>query len=173
MMDSNSYTSKIVLVLTLTVFMGGSLFGQTAGKIRGTVTDEGTGEALAGANVLIDGTSLGAAADENGEYFILNVGPGTYTMRAEIIGYKTAVEVDVRVYIDLTTTVDFSSAVEAVAGEAVEVIAERPLVQPDVAGTVINVSGGDIENIPVRSVGDFISQQAGVEAGMVLSLIHI
>ena len=65
MMDSNSYTSKIVLVLTLTVFMGGSLFGQTAGKIRGTVTDEGTGEALAGANVLIDGTSLGAAADEN------------------------------------------------------------------------------------------------------------
>ena len=67
MTDRNSYTSKIVLALTLTVFMAGSLFGQTAGKVRGTVTDESTGEALVGANVLIDGTSLGAATDENGE----------------------------------------------------------------------------------------------------------
>ena len=168
MMDRNSYTSKIVLALTLTVFMAGSLFGQTAGKVRGTVTDEASGEALVGANVLIDGTGLGAATDESGEYFILNVAPGTYTMRAEIIGYKTAVEVDVRVFIDLTTTINFSTGVEAVAGEAVEVLAERPLVQPDVAGTVINVSGGDIENIPVRSVGDFISQQAGVEQGITI-----
>ena len=55
---------------------------------------------------------------------------------------------DVRVFIDLTTTVNFVTGVEAVSGEAVEVLAERPLVQPDVAGTVINVSGGDIENIP-------------------------
>ncbi len=168
MTDRNSYTSKIVLALTLTVFMAGSLFGQTAGKVRGTVTDEASGEALVGANVLIDGTGLGAATDESGEYFILNVAPGTYTMRAEIIGYKTAVEIDVRVFIDLTTTINFSTAVEAVAGEAVEVLAERPLVQPDVAGTVINVSGSDIENIPVRSVGDFISQQAGVEQGMTI-----
>ena len=168
MTDRNSYTSKIVLALTLTVFMAGSLFGQTAGKVRGTVTDEASGEALVGANVLIDGTGLGAATDENGEYFILNVAPGTYTMRAEIIGYKTAVEIDVRVFIDLTTTINFSTGVEAVAGEAVEVLAERPLVQPDVAGTVINVSGSDIENIPVRSVGDFISQQAGVEQGMTI-----
>jgi len=168
MTDRNSYTSKIVLALTLTVFMAGSLFGQTAGKVRGTVTDEASGEALVGTNVLIDGTDLGAATDENGEYFILNVAPGTYTMRAEIIGYKTTVELNVRVYIDLTTTVNFATAVEAVAGEAVEVLAKRPLVQPDVAGTVINVSGSDIENIPVRSVGDFISQQAGVEPGMTI-----
>ena len=168
MTDRNSYTSKIVLTLTLTVFMAGSLFGQTAGKVRGIVTDEASGEALVGTNVLIDGTDLGAATDENGEYFILNVAPGTYTMRAEIIGYKTTVELNVRVYIDLTTTVNFATAVEAVAGEAVEVLAKRPLVQPDVAGTVINVSGSDIENIPVRSVGDFISQQAGVEPGMTI-----
>ena len=73
MMDRNSYTSKIVIALTLTVFMAGGLYGQTAGKVRGTVTDEASGEALVGANVLIDGTNLGAASDENGEYFILNV----------------------------------------------------------------------------------------------------
>ena len=168
MMDRNSYASKIVLLLTFAVFVGGSLIGQTAGKVRGTVTDESTGEALVGANILIDGTDLGAATDENGEYFILNVSPGTYTMRAQLIGYAEDVESDIRVYIDLTTTVDFSTSPEALEGAAVDVVARRALVQPDVAGTVINVSGGDIENIPVRSVGDFISQQAGVESGMVI-----
>jgi hypothetical protein len=111
MMDRNSYASKIVLFLTLTVFMGGSLFGQTAGKVRGTVTDVGTGEALVGANVLIDGTSLGAATDENGEYFILNVAPGTYTMRAQLIGYAEDVESDIRVYIDLTTAAPSKASV--------------------------------------------------------------
>ena len=89
-------------------------------------------------------------------------------MRAQLIGYAEDVESDIRVYIDLTTTVDFSTSPEALEGAAVDVVARRALVQPDVAGTVINVSGGDIENIPVRSVGDFISQQAGVESGMVI-----
>ena len=168
MTDRNSYLTNTLLTLVCTVFLASNLIAQTSGKVRGTVTDEATGEALIGANVLIDGTGLGAATDENGEYFILNVSPGAYTMRAEIIGYQTAVELDVRVFIDLTTTVNFVTSVEAVTGEAVEVLAERPLVQPDVAGTVINVSGGDIENIPVRSVGDFISQQAGIEPGMVI-----
>ena len=168
MTDRNSYLTNTLLTLVCTVFLASNLIAQTSGKVRGTVTDEATGEALIGANVLIDGTGLGAATDENGEYFILNVSPGAYTMRAEIIGYQTAVELDVRVFIDLTTTINFVTSVEAVTGEAVEVLAERPLVQPDVAGTVINVSGGDIENIPVRSVGDFISQQAGVEPGMVI-----
>ena len=87
-------------------------------------------------------------------------------MRAEIIGYQTAVEADVRVFIDLTTTVNFVTSVQAVEGEAVEVLADRPLVQPDVAGTVVNASGEDFENIPVRSVNDFISQTAGVDQGM-------
>jgi hypothetical protein len=168
MTNRNSYLTNTLLALVCTVFLASNLIAQTSGKVRGIVTDASTGEALIGTNVLIDGTGLGAATDENGEYFILNVSPGAYTMRAEIIGYQTAVELDVRVFIDLTTTVNFVTSVEAVTGEAVEVLAERPLVQPDVAGTVINVSGGDIENIPVRSVGDFISQQAGVEPGMVI-----
>ena len=137
MTSRNSYTKNILLALVCTVFLGSNLIAQTSGKVRGTVTDEATGEALIGANVLIDGTGLGAATDENGEYFILNVAPGAYTMRAEIIGYQTAVELDVRVFIDLTTTVNFVTSVEAVTGEAVEVLAERPLVQPDIAGTVI------------------------------------
>ena len=65
------------------------MFAQTANsKIAGIVTDV-DGNPLVGANVLIVGSDLGAATDELGRYFILDVPVGTYEVRAEYIGYKT------------------------------------------------------------------------------------
>ncbi len=65
------------------------MFAQTANsKIAGTVTDV-DGNPLVGANVLVVGSSLGAATDELGRYFILDVPVGNYEVRAEYIGYKT------------------------------------------------------------------------------------
>ena len=47
------------------------LFAGTTGKISGRVTDKETGEPLIGANVMVDGTPLGAATDTDGNYFDL------------------------------------------------------------------------------------------------------
>ena len=58
------------------------------GKIVGTVTDVKTGAPLIGANVIIEGTSLGTATDINGNILILNVDPGTYCIRTTYIGYQ-------------------------------------------------------------------------------------
>ena len=60
----------------------------TTGKIKGTITDLRTGEPLIGANVIILGTSLGAATDVNGNFLILAVSPGNYKLRASILGMK-------------------------------------------------------------------------------------
>ncbi|HIL58293.1 MAG TPA: carboxypeptidase-like regulatory domain-containing protein, partial [Rhodothermales bacterium] len=57
-----------------------SAFAQ-AGKIAGRVTDAGSGEPIPGANVLVVETSQGSAADLDGYYTILNVSPGTVTLR--------------------------------------------------------------------------------------------
>ncbi len=59
------------------------------GTIKGRVTDE-FGEGIPLAQVLIEGTTMGDAADENGDYIIENVPPGTYTLRTRVIGYKSA-----------------------------------------------------------------------------------
>ena len=68
------------------------IFAQsTTAKLAGVVTDA-DGNALVGANVVVEGTNLGAATDELGRYYILDVPVGTYTMRAEYIGYSTVVE---------------------------------------------------------------------------------
>ena len=52
----------------------------------GTVKDANTGEALAGANVVVEGTSLGAATNLNGSFTINNVPEGSQ-ITASMIGY--------------------------------------------------------------------------------------
>ena len=64
------------LLFTIGVIIHTTLFAGTTGKIAGTVKDATTGEALPGSNVIIVGTTMGAATDTNGEYFILNIPPG-------------------------------------------------------------------------------------------------
>ena len=62
---------KISKLVALTLLMSFAL-SQTTGKIRGTVTSA-DGQPLAGANVIVDGTTKGAATDGEGKYTILNV----------------------------------------------------------------------------------------------------
>ena len=59
----------------------------TTGKIAGKVIDKGTQQPLPGANVMILGTTYGGAADLNGDFFILNIPPGKYTVQANMMGY--------------------------------------------------------------------------------------
>ena len=156
----------VVLVLTVLVLISGSAWGVTTGKIAGVVMDEATGEPLAGADVFIRGTRFGAATDVNGQYFILLVPPGVYTVRASMIGYRTMIQRDARVMINLTTTIDFQAQVEAIVGEEVTVTAERPVVQPDISANIANVTAEEIEFVPVAGISEFINLQAGIEPGM-------
>ncbi|MBP5645543.1 MAG: TonB-dependent receptor [Bacteroidales bacterium] len=63
-----------------------------AQTIKGTLTDEATGEAIPFANVVLDGTRYGAASDLNG-FFLINKFPaGTYTLRVRFLGYEEFTE---------------------------------------------------------------------------------
>ena len=63
---------------------------QSSVTIKGIVTSE-SGSALAGANVVIEDTDLGAASDENGQYSIENVDLGS-SVTASMIGYESVTE---------------------------------------------------------------------------------
>ncbi len=76
------------------------------GKIYGTITDNETGEPLWGANVYLKGTSIGGAADQNGQFWISNVPPGTYILTASYMGYKSVEFRDVRVSVSESTQLD-------------------------------------------------------------------
>jgi len=67
----------------------GGVYAQQ-GTIRGQVMDRDTREPLPGANIVVQGTSLGAATDIDGRYEIQNVPPGTYTVAVSYVGYRAA-----------------------------------------------------------------------------------
>lgn len=143
-------------------------FAGTTGKIAGKVIDKSTGDPLPGANILIVGTTIGAAANLDGNFTILHVPPGTYTIRVTMMGYAKTNVSDVRVRIDQTTKVNFELQPEAIAGEAVTVVAERKIVKEDVATSVAAVSDAEIGALPLNSVNEIVGLQAGVEDGMVI-----
>jgi outer membrane receptor for ferrienterochelin and colicin len=65
------------------------------GTISGVVTDATTGETVIGANVVIQGTTVGAATDIDGKFTIANVKPGTYNLQVTFVTYKAHVIPDV------------------------------------------------------------------------------
>ncbi len=137
-----------------------------SGKISGRVTDSGTGEALPGVNVVIDGTTQGGVTDIDGYYNIINVRPGAYAVRASFVGYNTQLTENVRVNTNLTTEVNFQMSEEQVGLDEVVVTAERPIVQRDISANIATLTADEIENLPVSGVTEVINLQAGIDAGL-------
>ena len=148
------------LVLSVVLFSSVVLAG-VGGKLAGNIHAV-DGDTMTGVNVLIAGTPLGTASDSNGEYFIINVPPGTYTVKFQMIGYKIAVHQEVRVISDFTTRLN--SVLEPVALDAEEeviVTATRPLIQRDATATIRVISADDIIAMPVDNFKDVLATQAG------------
>ena len=101
------------------IMISGTLFGQ--GTISGSVSDA-DGNALPGANVVVEGTTLGAAATLSGGYTI-NVPDGNYTVTASVVGYKSS-SATVRVS-GSNASASFTLESASVALGGVEVLAER------------------------------------------------
>ncbi|RPH90378.1 MAG: carboxypeptidase-like regulatory domain-containing protein, partial [Calditrichaeota bacterium] len=101
--------SKQLFLMVFSVFCLGITagFSATTGKIAGKVIDQTTGEPLPGANILIVGTNFGAAADAEGNYFIINLPPGRYNVQARMMGYGTVETQNIYIRTNATTTVDF------------------------------------------------------------------
>ncbi len=158
----------VTLFLATLLFYAVNLFAGTTGKIAGTVTDAKTGEPLPGVNVVVVGTTYGAMTDFDGNYAVINLSPGTYTIRASAVGYAPQSLSNIRVNIDLTNRQDFKLSEEAVQLEnEVVIIAERPLVQKDLTSTTAVVSGDDIKQLPVTEIGQVIGLQAGSVDGRI------
>ncbi|HSQ76383.1 MAG TPA: carboxypeptidase-like regulatory domain-containing protein, partial [Bacteroidota bacterium] len=152
---------RLFAVLFAAVLLPALLLAQD-GKLRGRITDRDSGEPLVGANVFVEGTNLGAACDINGDYVILSVRPGVYTLRVSYVGYNQLTVSNVRVNANITTTQDFKLSSSAIQVQAVEIIAERPLIQRNTTNTVRITTQEEINQLPVRGVANILSLQAGV-----------
>ncbi len=158
--------TRIPHSLFIIFFLSSIAFGGSTGKITGVVKDKKTGDPIVGANVRLEGTTLGSSTDFDGKYFMLNVPPNEYSLVVTMIGYTSYKITGVRVKGDLTTSIDVDIS-EAVLqlGQEVEVVAERPLVQKDLTAKTAIVSGEDIVAMPVTEVDQVVNIQAGFVDG--------
>jgi hypothetical protein len=156
-------TSYIILLIFL---FTPPIFSQS-GKIAGKVSDATTGEELPFVNVMVMGTNYGAATDLEGNYFIINIPPGTYSVKASAIGYNSITVQNVKVASGFTSTENFkllSTALEL--KEEVIVIAQKPLIQKDLTASTSVVGEDMISQLPVTDLGDVLQLQAGfVQSG--------
>ncbi|MCF8242289.1 MAG: TonB-dependent receptor [Melioribacteraceae bacterium] len=152
---------NILLILIITQ----AHFAQTTGKVTGNIVDAKTGEAMMGANILLEGTSLGAAADLNGDFIIINVPPGKYTLAAKMIGYKTIRVTEVVVSVNRTTDLELEMEESTVEMDEVVVTASTFSTKKDQTASIKNISAGEIEVLPVESIGAVVNMQAGIVRG--------
>lgn len=135
---------------------------QTTGKIEGTVSDQ-AGAPVANAQVFVVGTSFGAVTSDKGYYFVNNVPVGTYTLRAQFIGFAPAELRNVRVLGGQTITGDIKMQSSAVVLTGITVsAAANPIVPRDQVTSKGIIAGDLVDRLPVDDVRQILSLTPGV-----------
>jgi len=155
------------IVLVLLCLSGGAVFGSVVGKITGTITDAGTGNPVVGATISVEGTSMGAIANEAGVYTIFNVPVGTYTLVISAVAYDAVEISNVHVSADLATYQDQAMTEKVTElGVVIRVTAETPMVIKDKVASVQIIKADELLAMPTRGFEDVVAVQSGVVAAI-------
>ena len=150
--------------ICLVFLLNSNSWAGLTGKIAGKVQDTESNEPLPGVNIVVHGTTMGAATDVEGDYFIINLPPGTYDLVASMMGYQTVLKTDVFVSADHTVTIDFSLTQTTIVGEEVTIVAEKDVIAMDMSASQVSLDAVDVQEIPrVTSIEQAIALQVGVD----------
>jgi TonB-dependent receptor len=140
---------------------------QEDGRITGTVTDKSSGDPLPGANVFLEGTSLGSATTNEGKYIIRQVTPGNYNMIIRYIGYQEH-KMPITVQSGKTLEVDVELEIVTIEGGEVIVTAQamgqtEAINQQLSSNTISNVvSSARIQDIPDANAAESVGRLPGI-----------
>lgn len=141
------------------------IFSGTTGKIIGHVYNEKLNESIIGCNVFILELGIGTATDVNGDFMILNVPPGDWTLNFQMIGYSVKEISGIGVSIDLTAKINVAMSIEAVQGEVISVTANQSLIKRDQTSSTAIINRKSLENLPVNEISEVLELQAGFVSG--------
>src|SRR5690242_1775784 len=152
-----------IFAVLLLPLLAGAAFAQDKGSITGRVTDKASGHAIAFATIAIPELKAGGLTDPEGQFLIRGVPPGTYEVRVQFLGYRAQSRAGVIVAAGKPAVVNFTLEEIVVHEEkAVEVTAERRLVEVRQGATIRSVNASEIRNLPVQTVSEVLQQQAGI-----------
>ncbi len=154
---------RLIWIMAVLFGMTLTIFAQE-GTIAGKVTDETTGEVLIGANVYLQGTSLGGATDADGLYSISRVPEGTYTLVVSYVGYSEALIKQITVTAGERTTVNAALTPSGVGLNAVTISASRrPEKTLDAPASVSVLDAAEIRTAVGPSSVSVLSNTTGVD----------
>jgi outer membrane receptor for ferrienterochelin and colicins len=134
-----------------------------AGTLAGRILDSKTGEALPGANVQILGTLRGASADAQGLFKVQNVPPGTFSVRASMIGYKSFTADNVQIRPNRTKVLSIKLAETTIEFDPIVVLAGKSKQRLDQAAVSISVvTSRDIERRNAVNIIEALESAPGV-----------
>ncbi len=164
-------TKKIFTICVSTLFFlqifSSSILAGPVGSVKGTIRDAQTKEALPFSNIIVVGTSMGAATDKEGNFLIDNIPVGSYTLRATFVGYKQK-EVKVEIRERRTLQMDFYLEPAAVEGQTVTVTAQAEgqlqAINKQLSAMSIKnvVSSAKIQQLPDANAAESVGRLPGV-----------
>jgi len=154
-----SFSALAALLSVQIVFAGN-------GKIKGNVKTE-QGEPLVGANVLVENTPYGVSADAEGDFFIINVPPGSYNVRASVVGYAAKRVTNVRVGSDQIVTLDFTMQSAEVGMPEIVVEAARPPIDKSRTSAKTTLTSDEFTSLPIRTVSELVQTSASTYKGFI------
>lgn len=156
----SSRAGALLLAATLLGLVSVPVIAQEAGRIQGTVIDGQSQRPLVGAQVSIQGTGLGTVTGVDGEYQLLNVPAGTYTVRVQFIGYGTGQQ-ETMVSTGAAATADFELEQTAVAMDEIVVTGTAAEVRrKEVGNSVDGVSAREIQSVQARGTDELLAGRA-------------
>lgn len=112
---------KFYLSIVLSLFS----FTITAQSVRvyGSVKNSLNNEPIPFANIVVDGTSIGATSDFDGNFELLNIEPGIYNFKCSYIGYNSNTQTEIQITPNKSFRIDFKLVENAQIIDEVQVIA--------------------------------------------------
>jgi TonB-dependent receptor len=146
----------------------GTVSAQQNGTIKGKIVDR-DGLPMPGASIRItELPTIGTSSDVNGQFTLLSIASGSYTLTVSYIGYTT-VSMPVRVAAGLTTTQDFELTEGAAVGDEILILGDglrgqaRALNQQRNNMNITNVVSSDqAGRFPDANIGDALKRISGI-----------
>ena len=150
----------ISLIALLLLFTGG-LYAQS-GVVRGVVRDADTREPLAGANILVAGTTNGTASDADGAYR-LEAPAGQQTITVSFVGYADFSQT-ITVRAGAETELNLMLSAEGLLGQEIVVSASRKAEKlTNAPATISVINARAITEFPSFNVAELLGRQRGVD----------
>jgi len=161
------YCSSFFLIVCLALAGLPAAHAQSGGAVEGRVVDAEDGTPLPGANVIVEGTSIGASTNQNGRYRLTDVPTGEATLVVSYVSYKKATEtVTVEAGQTATVPIELQSNVLESGEVVVTGMRESQMRSVNQKKQAVNVvdalSADDIGNLPEKNVAEAVQRLPGI-----------